>query len=274
MRALVIGINGFLGTALTEACLAKGWDTEGVHFRTYSPVGIKSTEMSDLAALKPDYDYVFLLAAKIPYGKYNEPDMSVVEANVILVHTVCKHFPNAKIVYSSSISVYGTPPLHEKITENTPLNHPPLYGLSKLSGEYIVRNHPHFSIVRFTSLYGKGMNTGTILPSMIHQAKTTGKIAIWGTGERKQDYIHVSDAAQYLIAAAERGENEVYLGVTGESIANLDLAYLIQSLVGKCEIFFYGEDASPSFEYNSSHTINVLRYTPNISLSKGIKTLL
>lgn len=273
MRVLIVGINGFLGNALTQTCLSKGWDTEGVYYLQPPDVAIKMVEMNHLTSLKPDYDVVFLLAAKIPYGKYNVPDSEVVEANVLLVHTVCTHFPGSKIVYASSISVYGNPPAKQKITENTPMDNPPLYGLSKVAGEYIVRNHPAFSIIRYTSLYGKGMFGGTFLPSMIAQSQSKGEITVWGKGERKQDYIHVSDAAQIAVSAASRGKNEVYLGVSGYSVSNLEVARIIQELTG-CEIVFQGEDSSPSFEYDASHTANILQFSTKISLIKGIQELL
>ncbi len=273
MRVLIVGINGFLGNELTKVCLANEWDTEGVYFQSPPSLGITMVEMKDISTLSPNYDVVFLLAAKIPYGKYNTPDFSVVEANVLLVNTVCKQFPLSKIVYTSSISVYGNPPLREKITENTAFDNPPLYGLSKLAGEYIVRNHPKFSIIRYTSLYGKGMYEGTILPNMIKQSKSAGGITVWGNGERKQDYIHVSDAAQIAVAAALKAENQIYLGVTGHSVSNLEVANIIRELTG-CVIGFEGQDFSPSFEYDNSYTVTQLQFSTKISLIKGIQELL
>ncbi len=234
---------------------------------------IKLTEIGALQDLKSEYEVVFHLAAKIPFGQYNTADKSVVEANVMLTHKVCTAFPNAKIIYASSVSVYGYPPQIQKITESTPFDSPSLYGLSKIAGEYLVRNHPSYAIIRYTSLYGKGMYAATILPIMAAQAKDKRLITIWGKGERKQDFIHISDAARLTVAAAEANGNEVYLGVSGKGYSNLEVAQIIQQYTG-CNIEFQGEDNSPSFEYDASFTHKKLSFNTKISLFQGIKDLL
>ena len=92
------------------------------------------------------------------------------------------------------------------------------------------------------NLYGPGDNfdleTAHVIPALIRkcvEAKESGRreIVLWGDGSPTREFLHVDDAAEGLLLAAERydGGEPVNLG-SGEEIAIRDLARLIALEVG------------------------------------------
>lgn len=273
MQVLVIGANGFLGRHILTACKDRGWHTEAVYHRRHDFIPAKCTSfsVSELDSCPTDYDIIFLVAATIPYGNLNTPNKALLEANVRLVFTTVSRFENAKIVFSSSVSVYGNPV--GTISEQSSFNAPNQYGLSKLAGEFIVKQHPRYAILRYSSLYGNGMTSGIFLPRIIKQAREQGTITLYGRGERRQDYLYVSDAAQLALRAACTEKNGIYLGVHGKSASNLEAAQAVQGCFPTCNIIFTGVDNSPSFIYDNTFTREELDFRPQHSLASGIKEL-
>ena len=160
------------------------------------------------------------------------------------------------------------------VSENSPLNNPNTYGMSKLVGEFIAKFHPHSSITRFSSLYGIGMNETTFLPKIIHSALHKKKITLWGDGSRKQDYLHVADAAELCILTGLTGKKgKVYLGANGQSYSNLEVAHIVQKCVPGCRIEYSGENYAHSSHYNNKWTMKELNFVPKISLDEGIKEM-
>jgi UDP-glucose 4-epimerase len=271
MKAVIIGANGFLGRSILSACLSRGWHVDAIYHRTrnFIPATCSALPITALDNCPNDYDVVFLVAATIPYGSFHLPSDVLVDTNVKLVLATVAKFHRAKIVFASSVSVYGTP--MNLITERSPFNCPSNYGLSKLAGEFIVSQQSRYAIIRYSSLYGKGMNRSTFIPNIIRQARETGVITLYGDGRRQQDYLHVTDAAELALTAVLHESNGIYLGVRGESVSNLEVAQAVQSCFPGSRIVFTGIDASPSFFYDNSLTMEALNCCPLHSLTEGIK---
>lgn len=274
-KALVIGANGFLGRNVAKKCVNLGWITDAVVNSNSDkvPNGVSNiVKTYELEKLKEnEYDYVINTAACIPYGQYNTPNDGFITSNINLPLSLHHLFPHSKIVFSSSISVYGNNT--GVVNEQSDIISPTLYGLSKLTGELITRHHQQFAIVRFSSLYGAGMYMGSFIPRVVSDAITKGKITLLGTGERKQNYLHISDAADYCIHAAMNGQNEIYLGVSTRAYENREVAQIVAASIEGCEIVHNGADTSPSFLYNNDFTLNSLNFSPQVTLEEGIKEL-
>lgn len=273
MKAVVIGANGFLGRSILSACLARGWHVDAIYHRTrnFIPAACSVFPVSALDTCPNDYDVVFLVAATIPYGCLDSPSMALVDANVKLVLETVAKFHNSKIVFASSVSVYGTPV--NPVTERSQFNCPNRYGMSKLAGEFIVNQQSRYAIIRYSSLYGQGMNQNTFIPAIIRQARELGVITLYGEGSRLQDYLHVDDAAELALTAALHDNSGIYLGVHGESVTNLEVAQTVQSCFPASRIVFTGNDTSPSFIYDNTLTIEALNCWPRHSLTTDITEL-
>jgi UDP-glucose 4-epimerase len=275
MNILIIGANGFVGKHLvSHHLLQEDKVTSVYHKRTdFLHKQSKQVNIENIHSIKGEADIVYILSSYIPYTDMNQSSVDMIETNIDLVKRVCDQFHNSKIIFASSVSVYGN---HNNniITETSCYNNPNLYGQSKLAGEFIVKNYSNYSILRFSSIYGAGMNKSTFLPKIINGALVEHKIDIWGTGSRKQNYIHVDDAVSYLVSAAMYKGNETFLGVYEKSYSNLEIAQLIQKQLPGTEITFMGSDNSPSWIYNNVRTNTLLNFKPLIPPEEGIRTLI
>lgn len=274
MRILIVGANGFLGRNLVEECIKKNWEIQTVYHdkKDHLPSQIQSFHIGEIDNLDDSYDTIFLLSAFIPYGNLDSVDKELIGTNIKVPLKIIDKFKNSKIVFSSSISVYGTP--ESTITESSSFNNPTMYGLSKLSAEFIIKSHPNYQIVRFSSLYGIGMHPNTFLPKIILEAITNKKITLWGDGSRLQNYLSVKDAVGYLLAAAQESESGTYLGVDHKSYTNTEVAKMVQNFIPECQIEYVKEDKNPSFVYNNLLSRKILRFEPEFSLEAGIELMI
>lgn len=274
---LIVGSNSFLAVELASLLSKENElnliglihvSDENVNYNNYK---IVYKDIDLLLQEQIRIDVVFIMGAYIPYGKFNVPDSRFVSSNIELVASLSKAFQKARLVYCSSVAVYGEISVGI-INENSPFNQPNLYGLSKLAGEAIVLNHPSYAIIRFSSLWGKGMAPNTFLPKIVAQAKSSS-ITVWGDGKRLQNYIHINDAANMCVLAAKSNENCILLGVGVKSYSNIEIALILRSHTG-AKIELINEDHTPSFIYDARKTFENINFTPKISIEQGIKELL
>tara|TARA_R110001592_G_scaffold363109_2_gene680461 strand:- start:156475 stop:157314 length:840 start_codon:yes stop_codon:yes gene_type:complete len=250
-RVFITGASGLLGGALLRQFVQT--DTEiwvlenNKPFLELNSVNVKAVGRAQLSNL-PEFDVIFHLAARVGFGREIEKD--IFESNVLLTKELCA-LPCKRFVYASSVSVYDSTP--EIIFENSAICPTNPYAQSKYWGEYYVRQLSSYAILRFSSLFGEGMSLSTFLPRMILQAIENKKIILYGDGSRRQNYLHVDEAVQYLITASQTSLNIIGLGVESVSINNREAADIIEEL---CEVSiqYEGIDEDPSFEYNNEFT--------------------
>ncbi|MCH6234054.1 GDP-L-fucose synthase [Aquiflexum sp. AIY15W] len=163
------------------------------------------------------------------------------------------------------------------------------YALAKISGvkacEYIrTQFGKDYISLMPTNLYGERDNfdleTSHVLPAMItkfHEAKIKGNLPVilWGTGSPKREFLHVQDLAKAVLFSLENTlpDNLYNVGV-GEDISILDLANLIQKIVGhQGEIIWDTDkpDGTPRKLLDVSK-MKDLGWTAKIQLEEGIQS--
>jgi UDP-glucose 4-epimerase len=265
--AVVVGANGFLGSALVNKLLLQGFEVIAVYNTNTENINPKAKLLTTDALFNSSYnpDYIFYLS-----GNYSNPHDKLLQINDTLYHYSLKYV-NAKMVYVSSTNVYGN--TDKIVTENSPFWNPGLYALSKLAGEFIVKAMAHYAILRMAYIYGPGITNTSFIPAIIASAKNNKKITLFGKGEREQDYIYVDDAVNLCLAAALQEDNAIYLGATGTSFSNKKVAEVIQRHIA-CALEFVGEETGQSFFFNPKQTFDKLHWQPETSLEEGIKNML
>jgi GDP-L-fucose synthase len=135
-----------------------------------------------------------------------------------------------------------------------------------------------------TNLYGPSDNfdleSSHVIPALIRkcvEAKEEGKgfIECWGTGAATREFLYVDDAAQGIVAAAERydGANPVNIG-SGEEVSISDLVALIAELVG-----FQGEirwdstkpDGQPRRRLETTRAKERFDFEARVPLHEGLR---
>jgi nucleoside-diphosphate-sugar epimerase len=270
---LVIGSNSFLGRQLCKQLFKQNRNVTGVFHKNtqnlYSKVNHLAFE--ELFILEDNYAYIYVVSSYIPHKNDTNVAALLETVNIKLVQKICHHFTNAKIIFCSSVSVYGN--TVEYIDEQSKLQPLTIYAKSKLIGENIVSKHSKYAIVRISSLFGKRMKSITFLPLIIQSAIKNNSITLFGSGERLQNYIHVKRAAHILIKAALHDSNAVFLAVHKKSYTNKEIAMFVGDSFQNLTIKFTGKDDSISYIYNNSYTEKVLQLKKQKSIKDEIKTL-
>jgi len=272
MKAVVVGASGFLGSRLARRLVETGSEVYGTWFTKPDrlPQGLAGRvhveEMNPSTLPVPDA--VFVCAAHIPYGAMDAPSNELTEANLRLPERCAAWFPRTRVVFASSVAVFGDAPAPR--TEKTPPAPRDAYGRSKLSGEAALRHHPSFAIVRFTSLFGPGMTAPTFLRAIVGDALDRKGLRIFGDGSRTQDYLFIDDAVELLAAAARSPVNGIFLGASGVAVSNLRAASAVAAEIPGTTIEFTGQDATPSLSYDPSWTFTTLGFSPAVGFEEGL----
>lgn len=149
------------------------------------------------------------------------------ETNVELTKRIVKALPpSARIVFSSSISVYGKKLSQLPANEATSCNPDSPYAKSKYQAEKIVAAHKNHVILRLGTLYGKQFGDYYKILQRIEQ----NKLSILGNGKNLITFLHVTNAARTIVAAL-KSKPGLYL-VTGESLPQKKLYSIAAQALG------------------------------------------
>ena len=213
---VVTGATGLLGRHLVSHLLERGERVRAVvrpgrNNRSLHERGVETVDadLADAAALKravTGAGIVYHTAAKVgDWGPWPEFQTCTVEGtrNVL---TACQESGVGRVLYVSSISVYGRHDGADLLTEDSPLA--PVesqqkwdyYGRSKILAEAIAREFgPMVTIVRPSWCYGPGDRTG--LPRLVHNLRK-GRAKLVGDGSNVLNLVHAADVAAGCALAA------------------------------------------------------------------------
>lgn len=261
MKVLLAGASGFLGKTLLSYFSNSGHSVWALrHHSSLNNLLLAGViDIQDLENTKESFDWILIAT-----GNYQLSPTDLAEANGNLIQELSLQFPNSRIIFISSTEVYdGTiVPITEK-TQPNPLTE---YGQAKISAEKKLQKHRSFAVIRLTVLYDEIVPNTSFLPSIIQSARERRSITLTDHGKRLQDYLHVNDAVSLCLKAAEYTKNDVFLGATGRSISNKQVAEKICSLIKNCTIEYKGTSQAISLEYNPSYTHKTLQWQPRIEL--------
>lgn len=162
------------------------------------------------------------------------------------------------------------------------------YAVGKIAGLKICQHYRAQYGVLFhsampTNLYGPGDNyhpeNSHVIPGMLrrfHEAKLAGapKVAIWGTGTPRREFLHVSDLADGILHVLDLESPPDWINIGfGEDVTIRELAELVKEATGyEGEIVLDSSkpDGTPRKLLDSSRIIK-LGWSPRISLREGLQ---
>lgn len=245
-KILVIGGNGMLGSEIIRQAAGKGWNCTAVYQSGTSniPPNCQKIQTTELKNCKDEYDIVFITA-----GNFTGSHRELLETNVNILLICTDLFRSARLVFVSSINVYGLPT--GVLNEQSAFNRPNTYGTAKISGEFIVSGHSSFAIVRPSVILGKSLSQSSFVGRLLSIAANRDTITLFGEGKRRQDYVSLTDVARICIEAGVRDNNGIVLAVSGTSVSNRQIAERLAEISG-CGLEYTGEDNSPDFVFDAS----------------------
>jgi nucleoside-diphosphate-sugar epimerase len=298
----VTGGAGFIGSTVVESLLAAGHGVVAVDAFTpyYDPerkrrnldgarasAGCTVVEADlatdDLDAVLADADVVLHLAAqpgvRPSWSEFPLYDRQNVAATARLLEAMMRQPRPAKLVYTSSSSVYGESSDSVMAPGSRTVPHSP-YGVTKLAAEHLVLAYTqNFGLdsvlLRLFTVYGVRQRPDMAFAKFIDAARQGRAIPVYGNGEQTRDYTYVQDAADAIIAAATTPvpPGSVYNVAGGATATVLDVVKHLGNILGR-EVAVAYETAAPGdvswTAADTSATVRDLRWSPRVPLVDGL----
>jgi UDP-glucose 4-epimerase len=168
-----------------------------------------------------------------PYG--------IAQANLggaMAVFEACRQTAVRRLVWASSIAVYGDQPTLNPIPETAPINPQSFYGHTKAAGElllnaYVRRYNLPAVALRLSSVFGIRRQTACGLRRVIEAGLNNELVTVAAEGSSFRQYLHVDDAAQALLQALSAPElPQMTYNITGDTyVSEAALAAMIGEFV-------------------------------------------
>ena len=302
-RILITGAAGFIGYHLAVHLKARGDFVIGIdNFNAYYDPHLKKDRVAQLQktgieVLRSDIcEKNFLKLVLLRYGITHvvhlaaqagvrhslfEPD-DYVSANLqgfVSVLEACRYFPNLKLVYASSSSVYGLNqkiPFREEDKTDQPAN---LYGATKKANEVLAHSYHHLyglpvTALRYFTVYGPWGRPDMAYYRFTKQICDGEPIQVFNHGLMRRDFTYIDDIVIGTTSAIDLGAScEIFNLGNNRPINLLYLIELLEDALGKKAVkemlpMQPGEVTETYADIEKSSLL--LNFRPSVSLEEGI----
>ena len=250
-NALVTGGAGFIGSHLSKALLEKKLNVTVVDNLSTGRIenipenanfiegDILNTTLMKNILLEQEIDIIFHEAAKVSVrdslAEFPKDAETNVMGTISVLHS-CLDSRVRKIIYASSMAVYADSENPNPVAEDYILDPISPYGISKLAGEKYLQLLAEemgisWIVLRYFNTYGIGQQYSPyvgVLTIFINRLLEGSPLQIYGDGEQRRDFIHVSDIVQANILAMEKDDQGHIFNVgTGKATSVNELADMV-----------------------------------------------
>jgi len=297
MKALVTGGAGFIGSHIAQELLAQRLgevlvlDNLSVGSRENVPPGAALVvgDIRDAALVREvleGVDVVFHDAAFVSIrGSFDrlEDDLDVNCAGTLTLLRACAAARVRKLVFASSMAVYGAPHVFP-VREDGPLEPNSPYGMSKARGEMYCRifteHHGIETVVlRYFNTFGRRQTPSPyvgVVTTFINQALEGRPLTVYGDGSQRRDFVGVRDVARANVLAMERASGGVYNIARGTEISVEEVADEVLRCLGGGEKVHLPPPSGeiPRMVADISRAREVLAFSPEEELTGSIPELI
>lgn len=274
---LVTGADGFIGQNLIRAFSSCDFEVIAID-KKHGDISLKDTWDR-----LPSSDVLVHLA-----GKSNVP--ASWEAPSVFIQTNClgtsyaleycrKH--RAKLIFLSSY-MYGDAG-SEPITETVATLSKNPYALTKQFSEQLCEIYNHnfnldVRILRPFNVFGPGQNKTFLIPKIIFEALTSGKVQVKDL-EPRRDYIYVDDITAAIIKLIDySGSSRIFNIGTGYSHSVMDVIKAVQDILGKKIDVINDNERRPGEIMDSVANIELARreigWVPKYTFRQGLSQMI
>lgn len=218
-KVLITGVAGFIGSNLADRLIKEGdYKIIGIDNLSYGvkeqipeEVDFYQLDIRDkeIYPLFKDIDYVFHFAAKNCINDCQIDPLETVDINVngtMNVFEASKQNNVKKVIYAESSAMYEGSTIYPTPEYN--IKPESFYALSKMCSMILSKGYSKFSNLKFTALryfcvYGPRQDYRRSIPplfsSFIIKLLNNEQPIIYGTGEKRRDFIHVDDINDFHI---------------------------------------------------------------------------
>lgn len=293
MRIAITGIAGFIGSNLADRLLVEGHAVIGIDNLSYGkqeqiPVGAEFVQEDirekGIVSVFQDVDVVFHLAAKNCIPDCQDDPLETASINVIgsvNVFEAAKKAKVRKVIYAESSALYegilDFPSTEKNVKPET------FYSISKLCEALFVEGyHRYFGLcttgLRYFNVYGPRQDYRRSIPpvmsAFIIKLMNGEAPIIYGTGEKRKDFIHVDDINEFHLQCLTdtRTDNNVYNLGTGKNYSIQDIYRLISDILARHIEPIYRDELTNDAQVTLADisAAAALGWQPHTSLREGI----
>jgi len=184
-------------------------------------------------------------------------------------------------VNMSTDEVYGDLGKEGSFTEESPLKPNSPYSTTKASADMLGRAYYRsFGLpvitIRATNNYGPWQYTEKFVPVIILKTLHDEKIPVYGDGTNVREWLYVTDCAEGIMAAIDRGKaGEIYNIGSKEEKQNIEVAKAILKLLGKgeelIEFVIYRPGHDFRYSLDTTKAKSELGWEAKTSFDEGLK---
>ena len=287
MKALVTGSAGFIGTHVSRALLADGFEVTGYDQKDSAEPGVDSVvgdflDVDSLTKTVTGHDVIVHIGAiGDVYLAATNPELAAsVNVTGSTNIALAAEATGARVVYASTWEVYGDP-VYEPVDERHPCEPDHPYNITKLAGERMLlaanrlRDVPVIAL-RLGTAYGLGMRPNSVFEIFIEKARNGEPITIQGDGSQGRQFTHARDIARAFVLAAKSEARGMPLNVVSEEMISIkQLAEMVTERF-PTEVT-YGQprpgDVTPSY-VSAARIEETLGWKPEVAFEEGMAELL
>jgi nucleoside-diphosphate-sugar epimerase len=296
-RVVITGVAGFIGSNLAERLLTEGHTVLGIDNLAYGlreqiPDGVTLYEADicdkNLQFLLHEGDVIFHLAAKNCISDCQADPVETAAVNVtgtVNVFDAARRARAAKVIYAESSAVYeGSSLLPTPESEVHPES---FYAISKLVTMFFASAYQRHYGLRMTALryfcvYGPRQDYRRTIPpvmsAFIIRLMRGEQPIIYGSGEKRRDFIHVDDVNDFHIRCIhdERTDAKVFNLGSGTSHSVKEIYHLIARRLGSAILPAHESDLPGEADETLADisAAQALGWTPRINLERGLDTFI
>lgn len=239
-RIIITGAKGFIGTKLKSYFNSNG---QPISLLTRDEHSLFET--SSLKDLLVDADIIYHLAGRTA-GSGHNPGRSTllrnnIEATFNLLNAIkefCKKPP--LLINMSSIHVYDKSV--SEVTEDSKLEPSNIYGITKLSQEYLIRQATKNGLIRSvifraSNIYGGGHRPyhNSAISTFCHNIKKNLAIDLYARGKATIDLIYIDDVIDVLanISEIEKHNGNIYNLASGQTVTIEEIIDILKKISGQ-----------------------------------------
>lgn len=205
--------------------------------------------------------------------------------NVAMASTVCravKSNPPARLIFFSSIAVYGVDVDNASIHEDTPVAPDTHYGLSKYDSEVLLTlefsRHPESALIvlRMPTMYGPGERIVAATPSGFLTTYLSGStVTLFGDGSERREFLYVDDVVGLVDFLAQSSFRGVLNPGTGRAVSYRDALDCISRILGHPLTIDHRDRTKPKVDkvYNIEKLRALLPTFRSTSLEQGLRRI-
>ena len=295
-KVLITGVAGFIGSNLADRLIKNGeYEVIGIDNLSYGireqvPDGVMFRDHDIrnkyIGHHFKDVDYVFHFAAKNCISDCQKDPKETFDINIngtLNILDYCVKYGVKKIIYAESSAMYEGSDIYP--TPETEMKPESFYAISKATTKFIADSYYKLhglnsTALRYFCVYGPRQDYRRSIPplfsSVIIKLLRGEQPTIYGTGEKRRDFIYVDDINDFHIQCMEdeRTTGNVYNLGSGQNYSVNEIYSMISNLLES--------DIKPEYKPNlpgeafqnlaDITKVKELGWYPKIKLEDGLKS--